>query len=77
MSVALPIGPEREVLAERARIQWCPDFVAELARRLETADRAHNKKPAPGSRSTGPPTAARWGRCCTARSGTACTGPTS
>lgn len=40
MSVALPIGPEREVLAERARVQWCPDFAAELARRLETADRA-------------------------------------
>lgn len=40
MSVALPIGPEREVLAERARLQWCPDFAQELARRLETADRA-------------------------------------
>ncbi|MEU1803352.1 hypothetical protein [Streptomyces sp. NPDC019937] len=38
--MAPPTGPEREVLAERARVQWCPGFVAELARRMETADRA-------------------------------------
>lgn len=40
MSVALPIGPEREILAERARLRWCPVLVTELAGRLETADRA-------------------------------------
>jgi hypothetical protein len=40
VSVAIPTGPVTEVLAERARVQWCPVLVTELAGRLETADRA-------------------------------------